>query len=448
MSQADRQPTGVERAFDPREIFFSTTDKRGVIDMVNSTFVNLSAFTSEELLSQPHNIVRHPQMPGGVFHLLWEHLHGNRSFGAYITNLAKDGAHYRTLALVSALGEGFVSVRIAVSREDLWEPIHELYARVRAFELNLQDEGLGKAAAAERGAEELVTQLRELGYESYADVMRAVIPAEVRERRRLAPPKLPLSARGEKLFGVVHALMEVDSELVALATHHQAATELASRLGGAGEAIAATLTDLHAAADLAASVSENAGAKVLATSSQAALDLVSQVEVALQPLGGTLAKERHSLLDLHVALAQTTLHADMAVGFAGEVASGATVGNPVYGVELLGRAMGASVRELGELQEQACAGLMEVAAEISRAQVILADFQRALTNWRTMVLKFGASAAIGEALSVVDARLAAGLRDMAAMTDLAEQCRHLGQPVNLTPLARAANDLVEAAQSL
>ncbi len=56
------------------EIFFSKTDKKGILLSGNSIFQRVSEYSWSELIGKPHNIVRHPDMPKGVFHLLWENL--------------------------------------------------------------------------------------------------------------------------------------------------------------------------------------------------------------------------------------------------------------------------------------------------------------------------------------------------------------------------------------
>ena len=57
---------GYERFFEPDDIFFSTTDPKGVILRTNRTFDTLSRYTRERLISAPHNIIRHLDMPAGV----------------------------------------------------------------------------------------------------------------------------------------------------------------------------------------------------------------------------------------------------------------------------------------------------------------------------------------------------------------------------------------------
>ena len=65
-------PTRHELEFEAGELFFSTTDERGHIDKANDVFVRLSRYEASQLKGAPHNIIRHPDMPSGVFRLLWD----------------------------------------------------------------------------------------------------------------------------------------------------------------------------------------------------------------------------------------------------------------------------------------------------------------------------------------------------------------------------------------
>ena len=44
-------------------VLVSTTDTQGRITHCNRAFVQISGFSYDELLGQPHNLVRHPDMP-------------------------------------------------------------------------------------------------------------------------------------------------------------------------------------------------------------------------------------------------------------------------------------------------------------------------------------------------------------------------------------------------
>lgn len=94
-------PTGVERTFDAEQIIVSKTDTKGVITYANRTFAQVSGYSEPELLGSPHSLVRHPDMPRGVFRFMWEEIQAGREIFAYVVNLAADGAHYWVLAHVT-----------------------------------------------------------------------------------------------------------------------------------------------------------------------------------------------------------------------------------------------------------------------------------------------------------------------------------------------------------
>src|SRR5208282_4348758 len=95
------QPTGIERFFEEEEIIVSKTDLKGLITYANRVFVQISGYSEEELLGQPHSIIRHPSMPGSVFRLLWETIASGQEIFAYVNNMSKNGDHYWVFAHVT-----------------------------------------------------------------------------------------------------------------------------------------------------------------------------------------------------------------------------------------------------------------------------------------------------------------------------------------------------------
>ncbi len=95
------RPTGEERSFPADELIVSKTDLRGVITYANDVFLRVGAYSLEEVIGQPHNLIRHPDMPRAVFALLWDTLAAGQELFAYVDNLAADGAHYWVLAHVT-----------------------------------------------------------------------------------------------------------------------------------------------------------------------------------------------------------------------------------------------------------------------------------------------------------------------------------------------------------
>lgn len=101
MPRAQIAPTGVERSFGAEEIIVSKTDTRGRITYANDVFLRVSRYPRQELIGRPHSVLRHPRMPRGVFHLLWQTISSGREIFAYIDNVAADGANYWVLAHVT-----------------------------------------------------------------------------------------------------------------------------------------------------------------------------------------------------------------------------------------------------------------------------------------------------------------------------------------------------------
>jgi aerotaxis receptor len=63
-------PRDIARPFGVSEMFFSTTDARGVITAGNAVFARVSGFALAQLIGQPHNVIRHPDMPRAAFRLV------------------------------------------------------------------------------------------------------------------------------------------------------------------------------------------------------------------------------------------------------------------------------------------------------------------------------------------------------------------------------------------
>lgn len=87
-------PTGVERRFGSSEVIVTKTDTKGRITYANNVFCRISALSESSLLGRPHNVIRHPAMPRGVYRLMWETIAAGEEMFAYVVNLAHDGAHY------------------------------------------------------------------------------------------------------------------------------------------------------------------------------------------------------------------------------------------------------------------------------------------------------------------------------------------------------------------
>lgn len=81
----------------------SETDLRGVITEVNEKFMEVAKYSRDELIGQPHNIVRHPDMPKEAFKALWATIGKGEIFRAQVKNKAKDGTPYYVDAVIAPI---------------------------------------------------------------------------------------------------------------------------------------------------------------------------------------------------------------------------------------------------------------------------------------------------------------------------------------------------------
>jgi len=128
--------TKVERHLQEGAFIVTTTDLRGVITYVNDEFVRVSGFTQEELLGQPHNLVRHPDMPPAAFEDLWRTVKAGRPWQGMVKNRCKNGDFYWVDASVTCQVEagqivGYVSIRSKPTPDQI-EEAERLYAQARA----------------------------------------------------------------------------------------------------------------------------------------------------------------------------------------------------------------------------------------------------------------------------------------------------------------------------
>jgi PAS domain S-box-containing protein len=156
------------------ELLISRTDPRGVISYANEAFQRVSGYSDDALSGAPHKIVRHPDMPRGVFHLMWGELTAGNPVGAYVKNRAQDGRAYWVFAMVSPLEGGHISIRTRASAEGV-EQAQGFYARMLERE---RDDGLSPEASAAY----LVDLIRADGHQSYHTFMAERFVAEASMR--------------------------------------------------------------------------------------------------------------------------------------------------------------------------------------------------------------------------------------------------------------------------
>lgn len=127
-------------------LIVSRTDLKGRITYVNKDFVEISGFAESELLGEPHNVVRHPDMPEEAFADLWQTLQAGRPWQGYVKNRCKNGDFYWVEAHAAPEWEGdqivgYISVRRKPAREKIQqaEAAYRLFVNRQQGKLRIKD---------------------------------------------------------------------------------------------------------------------------------------------------------------------------------------------------------------------------------------------------------------------------------------------------------------------
>jgi len=116
-------------------ILVSRTDLEGRIVECNPDFAAVCGYTVDEMIGQPHKIIRHPDVPAQVFEDMWRTIKSGRSWNAVVKNRAKNGDHYWVEANATPVYQegkhvGYVSVRTPASQDEI-DAATKTYERIR-----------------------------------------------------------------------------------------------------------------------------------------------------------------------------------------------------------------------------------------------------------------------------------------------------------------------------
>jgi methyl-accepting chemotaxis protein len=141
--------TGKELMLADDAMIVSKTNLKGQITYINKDFLDVSGFTEAELIGEPHNIVRHPDMPVQAYEDMWATLKAGRPWIGLVKNRCKNGDHYWVEAHATPILEndqviGYMSVRKKPTREQVaaHESTYRLFREKKQGGLRIE---LGKA---------------------------------------------------------------------------------------------------------------------------------------------------------------------------------------------------------------------------------------------------------------------------------------------------------------
>lgn len=225
-----------EATFQLSELFYSRTDRRGVIAAGNTVFQRVAGFDWDEMLGAPHKIIRHPDMPKGVFQLLWDNILAGRATGAYVKNRAKSGRYYWVFALVVPIEGGFISTRMKPSTP-IFDTVQELYKDL------LEAEARDRLSPSD-SARILLERVRDLGFANYETFQSHALATEYAARNKaLGRTGEALQRRfvemGQAIMQVQVETSELTEAFKSIRTVPMNMRIIASRLENAGGPISA-----------------------------------------------------------------------------------------------------------------------------------------------------------------------------------------------------------------
>ncbi|MGH1367250.1 MAG: chemotaxis protein [Maritimibacter sp.] len=168
------RPDSGEAPFSLDEVFFSRTDKHGIIQAGNYIFRRVAHYEWSEMIGAPHKLIRHPDMPRGVFWLLWDRIQKGEPIGAYVKNKSSDGLHYWVFAVVLPNEGGYLSARIKPT-SPMFDMVRSEYASLLQLE---KDENLSPADSAAL----LLDRIQSQGYDNYRDFESMALCSELTQK--------------------------------------------------------------------------------------------------------------------------------------------------------------------------------------------------------------------------------------------------------------------------
>lgn len=406
------------------DLFFSTTDKKGVIAQANQVFCDYARSTREALIGAPHNIIRHPEMPGGVFRLMWEMIGRGKPICAYVLNLAGDGSSYWAFATITPIEGGYISVRSRPCNDKVQALVAEIYQRVRGIERGVMDKGESPARAARIGESALIEELKTLGYQSYDEFMADCLPAEISARAAAgaAVPSRPGASGNNR--ALLDSVADMEGLISALAGDLSNADALASDLD---MQVSQTLDSLGALEESLAKAGEIARANeddapVLASATPALEQQCHQVAETMRTVlthADAMCALRHQLR-FYVGLGQ--MQAETVCRFAIATIDGKedpeTSAHATESlISVLSGGVASLQTSLGEDREK----VGEMVNEVALAESNLRKTGLLLGRWVEMVKKFRLDHEMGEILPTLTSTLGRLGDNLAALHETAEK---------------------------
>lgn len=421
-------PTGAKHEVGVDDIFFSTTDARGVIEQSNGVFVRLSRYAHAQLIGSPHNLIRHPAMPGGAFKVMWDTLQAGKPFTAYVRNLAANGSEYCVYATITPLAHGgYLSVRMRPNRQDLFDTALAIYEQTRAYEDELLASGHNRRQAAELGAVKLSELLAAGGIPTYDDLQNFALPAEVAAREELAqgfPFRPEASGTLRDILDDVHAAYQ---ELDAWMAQQEKLTKLSDSLKHVGARLASELDGANVTSDTI-SILAAAGSKYasLIQPLQLWMQMQDIVTATVKRLGATLSRLEANSTDTRFRVALARLHTTMMANFTAELIDGDEYSDvSLPAITTLTSALRQGINQMDDQTSMHARLTADTAAAISQTISIMSIPRELLMLWKQTAGQTQLPEEVAAVVPAITERIDRAGDALAELDRLAKQCRDI-----------------------
>ncbi|MES1950450.1 methyl-accepting chemotaxis sensory transducer with Pas/Pac sensor [Salinisphaera sp. S4-8] len=130
--------TSNEYVIGEQQYLISQTDLDSHIVFANPAFIEASGFEWDELVGEPHNLIRHPDIPPEAFANFWETIRAGKTWTGIVKNRRKNGDFYWVHATVMPIIQqgravGYASVRRGATQAEK-DQATRVYTRLRAGE--------------------------------------------------------------------------------------------------------------------------------------------------------------------------------------------------------------------------------------------------------------------------------------------------------------------------
>lgn len=172
----NQQPTADGSRIEAPRFACMRTDMNGIIRYANEDFLQLYMYPAEELVGAPASILRHPDMPAGVFWKMWQTLQAGKASGGYLCNRAQDGSTVWMFALMIPVPKGITAVQMRPLGPEL-AVTQSIYETMREAEAS--------GVSPEKSAALMDRELADKGFADPRTFLSKAVSEEVAARRTL-----------------------------------------------------------------------------------------------------------------------------------------------------------------------------------------------------------------------------------------------------------------------